>query len=138
MERFIRKAGLVPWEKLFQNLRATRATELVSEGWPEFKVCAWLGHTEAIAKKHYWQVTDEDYQQAAGLGSDLVSGPNGKTLQIALQTSDAIACEAMHDDFQPQDANPDNSPACINSHSPALYCTDAHVTPTGFEPVLQA
>ena len=50
-----------PWEKLFQNLRATRATELVSAGWPEYKVCAWLGHTEAVAKKHYWQVTDEDY-----------------------------------------------------------------------------
>jgi len=53
----------LPWEKLFQNLRATRATELVSQGWPEYKVCAWLGHTEAVAKKHYWQVTDDDYQR---------------------------------------------------------------------------
>ena len=65
--RIIARAGLEPWEKLFQNLRATRATELVSEGWPEYKVCDWLGHTEAVAKKHYWQVTDDDYRQAAGL-----------------------------------------------------------------------
>ena len=34
----------------FQNLRATRATELVSAGWPKYKVCEWLGHTEAVAK----------------------------------------------------------------------------------------
>jgi len=65
LERIIRKAGLKPWPKLFQNLRASRATELVSAGWPEFKVCSWLGHTEAIAKKHYWQVTDADFEKAA-------------------------------------------------------------------------
>ena len=67
MERIIRSAGLEPWEKLFQNCRATRATELVSAGWPEYKVCKWLGHTEKIARRHYWQVTDDDYRQAAGL-----------------------------------------------------------------------
>ena len=65
LERIIQKAGLSPWEKLFANLRATRATELVADGWPEYKVCDWLGHTEAVAKKHYWQVTDEDFQRAA-------------------------------------------------------------------------
>ncbi len=65
LERIIQRAGLSPWEKLFANLRATRATELVADGWPEYKVCEWLGHTEAVAKKHYWQVTDEDFQKAA-------------------------------------------------------------------------
>ena len=130
--RILRNAGMKPWEKLFQNLRATRATELVSEGWPEYKVCEWLGHTEAVAKKHYWQVTDEDYQRAAGLP---VARP---ALQTALQFSDAAPCNAMHNDFPPQDASRDNSSACINLHSPAHYCTGDHVTPTGFEPVLPA
>lgn len=64
LQRIIDKAGQKQWPKLFQNLRATRATELVRV-FPPHKVCKWLGHTEAIAKKHYWQVTDEDYTAAA-------------------------------------------------------------------------
>lgn len=71
--RYVEKAGLEPWPKLFQNLRATRATELVNDGWPEYKVCKWLGHTEKVAKNHYWQVTDDDYRRAAGAQSDSTS-----------------------------------------------------------------
>jgi hypothetical protein len=127
--RIIAKAGLVPWEKPFQNLRATRATELVSQGWPEFKVCEWLGHTEAVARKHYWQVTDEDYRKAAGLPP---SGP-AAALQMALQTSGANPCNPMNGPFSAQAATPDNSPGCINSHRTAHYCTDDQVTPAGLE-----
>ncbi len=65
LTKIIRRAGLTPWPKLWQNLRATRATELVAAGWPEHKVCTWLGHTEAVARKHYWQTTDDDYARAA-------------------------------------------------------------------------
>ena len=57
---------------------------------------------------------------------------------MALQTSGASTCKAMHDENQPEDATPDNTPSCINLHSSALYCTSGQVTPTGFEPVLQA
>ena len=135
--RIIAKAGMEPWEKLFQNLRATRATELVSQGWPEYKVCAWLGHTEAVAKKHYWQVTDDDYRQAAGV-TDRGLGPNGKALQMALQTSGAKPCDAMNGTFHPQAGTVDDSSGCINSHKSAHYCTTEQMTPTGFEPVLQA
>ena len=69
--------------------RATRATELVAAGWPEYKVCKWLGHTEAVAKKHYWQVTDDDYAAAAGV--------DGKALQNLLQISDARPCFPMRE-----------------------------------------
>jgi len=141
LERIIRRAGLEPWEKPFQNLRATRATELVSQGWPEFKVCEWLGHTEAVAKKHYWQVTDEDYRRAAaGLpaSADRGMGPNGSALQMALQTSGETRCNPVQDHFLAQAGNPDNTPGCINSHQTAHYCTGEQLTPTGFEPVLQA
>ncbi len=65
MERIIEKAGLQPWPKLFQNLRSTRQTELAEE-WPAHKVCAWMGNSEAIAQKHYLQVTDDDYDKASG------------------------------------------------------------------------
>ena len=63
LERIIRKAGLTPWPKLFQNLRSTRETEL-AESLPIHVVCQFLGNSEAVAKKHYLQVTDEHFKQA--------------------------------------------------------------------------
>jgi integrase len=70
LQRIIAKAGLTLWPKLFQNLRATRATELVGDGWPEYKVCKWLGHGKVIAERFYWQVTDEDFRKAAGMAKE--------------------------------------------------------------------
>jgi len=63
MLRIIKRAGLKPWPKLFQNLRATRDTELAAQ-YPMHVVCAWIGNTELIAAKHYLQVTDDDFQRA--------------------------------------------------------------------------
>jgi integrase len=64
------RAGIVLWEKPFQNMRSTRATELINEGYPAHMVNAWLGHTEAVAMAHYRQTTgkaaDKFYEQAAG------------------------------------------------------------------------
>jgi integrase len=63
LERIIRKAGLEPWAKPWQNLRSTRETEL-AETYPIHVVCAWIGNTEAVARKHYLQVTDEHFNSA--------------------------------------------------------------------------
>ena len=62
--RIINRAGLKPWPKLFQNLRATRETELAETN-PIHVVTAWMGHSQLIAAKHYLQVTDEHYERAA-------------------------------------------------------------------------
>jgi len=64
LQRIIRRAGLKPWPKLWQNLRATRATELARE-YPQH-LAAWCGHSIRIADAHYWQVTDADFAQAIG------------------------------------------------------------------------
>lgn len=61
--RIIELAGLEPWPKLFHNLRATRQTEL-AETYPIHVVCAWLGNSQAVAKKHYLQVTEEHFERA--------------------------------------------------------------------------
>jgi integrase len=50
--RIVANAGLSPWPKLFQNLRASRATELAKEH-PGHVAAAWLGHSTAVAQKHY-------------------------------------------------------------------------------------
>ena len=52
-----------PWPKLFQNLRSSRQTEL-AERYPIQVVCEWIGNSEAVAAKHYLQVT-EDHVAAA-------------------------------------------------------------------------
>lgn len=64
MNRIIRKAGLVPWEKTFVNLRSTRQTELLDQGHAIQAVCEWIGNSEAVAAAHYLQVTEEHYQKA--------------------------------------------------------------------------
>ena len=68
-ERYITKAGLRPWVKLWQNLRASRATEL-ADRFPSHVCAAWLGHTEQVADQHYRIVTDEHFARAVG---DLVA-----------------------------------------------------------------
>ncbi len=62
--RILRRAGLTPWPKLFQNLRATRETEL-AEIWPEHVACAWIGNSRMVARQHYLQVTDDHIKRAA-------------------------------------------------------------------------
>lgn len=64
MMKIVRRAGLTPWPKLFQNLRATRATELADD-FPSHVATAWLGHSEQIADKHYRQVTDDHFERAS-------------------------------------------------------------------------
>ncbi len=62
LQKTILRAGLGIWPKLFHNLRATRQTELM-EHYPAHVVCAWLGNSQAIAAKHYLQVTEDHFEQ---------------------------------------------------------------------------
>jgi len=62
--RIVKQAGAKPWPKPFQNMRASRETEL-SEHFPIHVVCAWIGNSTAIAAKHYLQVRDSDFERAA-------------------------------------------------------------------------
>lgn len=63
LHKIIVRAGLKPWPKAWHNLRATRQTEL-EEDYPTHVVCAWLGNSPEVARKHYLQVTDEHFARA--------------------------------------------------------------------------
>ncbi len=65
LTKIIKRAGLEPWPKLWQNLRSSRETEL-TESFPLHVVCAWIGNSQAVAAKHYLQVTDEHFERGAG------------------------------------------------------------------------
>jgi integrase len=66
-KRILRRAGIAIWPKLLQNLRFTRANELIEDGWPEHVVQAWIGHSSRVSKEHYRGVTDDHFRRAAGL-----------------------------------------------------------------------
>jgi hypothetical protein len=88
-ERILTRAGVKPWPKLFQNLRASRATELAGE-FPPHVAAEWLGHSTLVAHKHYWQVTDSDFERAGGKVNKSVS-PATKTRDAE---SDALIMDA--------------------------------------------
>ncbi|MBP3693044.1 MAG: site-specific integrase [Thermoguttaceae bacterium] len=60
----LKKNGIPVWPKLFNNLRATRDTELQEE-YPLHKVCAWMGHTAEVSLRHYTQMREEDFHLAS-------------------------------------------------------------------------
>jgi integrase len=63
LHRRLKRIGIEPWPKPWQNMRASRETELV-ERFPAHVVAAWLGHSPAVANKHYLQVTDDHFTKA--------------------------------------------------------------------------
>jgi integrase len=122
--RIIRRAGLSPWPKLWQNLRASRATELAAQ-FPQHVAAAWCGHTVAVAAKHYWTVRDEDYeaaiaqplpdvQRAANLLQQAYEGSGNAEQAFStappqigkLQQGDAPKCLLLHDLIPPRGVEP--------------------------------
>ena len=61
--RIMERAGVKPWPRLFQNMRASRETEL-SRQHPLHVVTSWIGNSAPIAARHYLQVTDTDFDAA--------------------------------------------------------------------------
>ena len=57
------RAGFVPIDKFFTNCRASRSTE-VFEKYGAFLESQWIGHTQAVAMRHYYQVRDADFGMA--------------------------------------------------------------------------
>lgn len=117
LNRIIRRAGLKPWPKLFHNLRATRQTELENE-FPSHVVCAWLGNSPTVARKHYLQVTDEHFDRAAQSGAE-----NGAA--SAREASQGIA------NSKGENAK---TPGFAERCEALQTCTKLNVAPVGLEP----
>lgn len=72
-ERIVQRAGLLIWDRPFQNMRATRETELAAT-FPLHVVTAWIGNSITTASRHYLSVTDADFTRAVIAGSGAQSG----------------------------------------------------------------
>ncbi len=63
LEKLINRAGVKQWPKIWQNLRASGATDF-ARSLPSHVAAEICGHTEQIAQEHYWTVTDNDLDSA--------------------------------------------------------------------------
>jgi integrase len=101
--RIIERAGLTAWPRLFNAMRASRATELAAK-YPAAVCTAWMGHTQAVAQSHYHMVRDSDYEHAAAtstLGSGAETG--ARAAQKPAQQAAAASGKERNPDAQTQE-----------------------------------
>jgi integrase len=100
LERVCLRAGVLPWPKLWQNMRSTRETELVDQGFPLHVVSAWIGNSPAIALRHYLQIAKEHTNRALG---DSRTGLQ-QWAEVARKTSALNQCNPQESGvFKPDD-----------------------------------
>ena len=63
-KRILFCAGLQPWQKLFQNMRANAENDLVEDGYPTHVVGEWIGHTPKMQLQHYLRTLDSYFDKA--------------------------------------------------------------------------
>ncbi len=112
MRPIIRRAGLDVWPKLFQNLRSTRQTEL-EERFPSHVVCAWLGNSENVARKHYLQVTEDHFARA-------LQNPTHEALQNVTKQPNAIGRNRTHE----RGEEAEDTAICVPMRSVASNCVE--------------
>jgi integrase len=99
LERIIAKAGHEVWPRLFQNLRASCATDWV-ERYPSHVVAKWLGHSPKVAAQHYLMSRDHHFE-------DVVKGtPNVPAVIAAEGPNRGPACDANCDAIATRNATP--------------------------------
>jgi len=68
VRRIWARAGVEPWERLWQTLRSSCEKEWAMS-FPQFAVSKWIGHSIVVSGKHYANaVPDELYDKAVGRG----------------------------------------------------------------------
>ena len=117
--RILRRAGLKPWPRLYQNLRASRETEL-TESFPIHVVAEWLGNSPKTALAHYTQVTEDHYRKAVNPVLHPVLRQGAESARTHSQSKKGTL------------------PDCGMVQELATECVTVQglmMTPTGFEPV---
>ena len=123
--KIVRRAGLETWPRLWHSMRASCETDLARE-FPLAVVAKWLGNTQAVAMRHYVDVTDADFERA--IADDFSASP--KAAQNAAQSVHASG----RGESQPES---DRSKKLLKkqesatSHKPLLL---PHVEAAGIEP----
>ena len=125
--KIIKRAGLEPWPKIFQNLRSTRETELFKMTNGNVKaVCSWIGNSPEVAMQHYAQVTEADLQEAAKMAvlNDAESVVQ-KRVQNPVQTTAESRRTESHEGNQKEDLIPCG---CETNNDDATPCEKVQKT----------
>ena len=86
--KIIRRAGIVPWGKLIQNLRASFETDLLNGKYGKFglhTIAAWLGHSVKVMLEHYGRIQQSDFDQI-----------DEACLQVKQKTDQTMSSEEAH------------------------------------------
>ncbi len=144
--KIVGRAGLTAWPRLFHNLRSSRQTEL-AERFPSHVVCDWLGNSEDIARKHYYQTTDEHFARAGSDATDATQNPkqqlpappavnSGPAKEMdrskAKQNPKQLAAVLTSGDSQHESPTHDSAGGNNTPRNPAKAKTDGE----GFEPTV--
>jgi len=122
--KIVKRAGIIPWPKPFQNLRSTRETELM-ETYPAHVVCQWIGNSEAVARKHYLQVTDAHFEKAVvTMTEDLVASQVASKICKMTQTGEPA-----------KTTNPEKLNVLRGSADSFASVTSEEITRPGLEPL---
>jgi hypothetical protein len=90
--KIITRTGLEPWPRLFQNLRASRASDWV-EKYPNHVVAKWLGHSPMITGTHYLQTRERHFEAVVAGGGALTGLENApKSPRHRLRTVCTFVC----------------------------------------------
>lgn len=119
--KIVKRAGLKPWKKLLHNMRSSCETELLDDH-PIHAVAGWMGHSVAVATKHYTQITDEHFARAC-------SATQNPTQSV----SASVSTDVQHDSADAK--NPRKKQAYAASCGAVLI---NKVEDDGFEPTTYA
>jgi len=94
-------AGFTPWSDLFQTLRRSCETQWVEEGYPQFVVSEWIGHSVRVSEDHY----------LIGQREDLMTKAAGRDSEGAAESAAKGAAEVQGNDAQNREPVSDSLPA---------------------------
>ena len=129
LRRIISRAGFQDWPRLFQNLRASCATDWAGR-FPQADAARWLGHSPLIAARHYHQARDEHFRLATTQSA-------GGAESGALVAQTAAQHAAAPRSTEPPNGSQSDSSGPVTQRA-ARWCgsvQSAEVGDTGLEPV---
>lgn len=124
MARYVKRAGLIPWPKLFQNLRVSRAIDLAREQ-PLHVAAEWMGHDVKTAEKFYLRAIDLDFEKAH---------PNAHPLLQPIETEKSDKWQDLLQSCVEKAIESGNFEQLMATVGKSVK--SQVVPPTGFEPVL--
>jgi integrase len=106
VKRAIVAAGIVPWQKVMQNLRASGVEDWLRADHPMQDVARWCGHTLKVMFEHYSRIINADSASCAALEAARLGGDGGggnpvtEVVAPVVTSAIATACKEKSPDLE--------------------------------------